>query len=185
MAAETEHERESASELLKQGYLARRESRLSDAGAFLAKAVGAARSSGEQRLLALALAGAGQIARDLGDTANAVAQYEEAVEILRGVGDPQALAHTVRHLGDIRRKREEFAESAACYDETLAIYKSDPKTPPLDLANALRGYALLKDRQGQPREAILLWREAGTLYESVGVEAGVAESKVQIARLTS
>jgi hypothetical protein len=43
------------------------------------------------------------------------------------------------------------------------------------LANAIRPVALLHEAQGREAEAAPLWREARTLYEAHGVEAGVAE----------
>ena len=55
----------------------------------------------------------------------------------------------------------------------------------LDLANALRAMAVLKERVGARAEAAELWREAGSLYERANVEAGVAESARRVALLTS
>lgn len=176
---------DAVNELLKLGYLARRGNRPNDARVAFGRAVEAARSSGERRLLALALAGLGQIERDLGDTAAAVGHYVESTAILRDAGEPQRFAHTIRHLGDILRERGELAKSASSYEEALAIYRQDPGTPPLDLANALRGYALLKAKLGDAHASIQLWREAGAIYESLGLDAGVTESRKQIAELNS
>ena len=85
-----------------------------------------------------------------------------------------------------RRYREaaltHYGEAAAInragYREALAIYRRNERTPPLDLANALRGFALLK---GRSAEANALWQEARDLYAAVGVEAGVAESSGRLA----
>jgi hypothetical protein len=71
------------------------------------------------------------------------------------------------------------------YQEALKIYRSHGQTPPHDLANAIRGYALLKANTGDSVEAKKLWQEAKDLYAHVGVQAGVTEAGRQIAHLTS
>ena len=169
--------------LLRRAYLARRENRLNDGKAAFTAAVDASRIAGERRLLALAVAGLGHIESDLGNTDAAVRNFAEATDILRSFEEPGALAHTVRHLGDIHRRRSEFTEAAACYEEALGIYRRDARTSPLDLANAVRGYALLKGTLGERAQAVALWEEAGALYATVGVDPGVTESKARIAKL--
>jgi hypothetical protein len=62
----------------------------------------------------------------------------------------------------------------------LRIYRDHPETPPLDLANALRGWALLKESMGEIKPAREQWQEAGKLYADVHVEVGVAESKRRV-----
>ena len=172
-------------ELLAVGYRGRREHRPADARQSFAAAVEASREAGNPRLLAVSLAGLGQIERDLGNPVIAAQHYRESLALLRSEDDPQALAHTVRHLGDILRHLGATDESAACYREALGVYRLWADAAPLDLANTLRGYALLKCTLGEREEAIQMWREAGALYASVGVEAGVSESKAQIERLSA
>ena len=58
-------------------------------------------------------------------------------------------------------------------------------TPDLDLANALRGFALLRTSEGERDEAVALWREARSLYNAVNVQPGVAESDRQIELLSA
>jgi tetratricopeptide (TPR) repeat protein len=171
--------------LLKRGYQARRENRLAEAKAHFAEAADLSREADERAMLARALTGLGQIESDLHETSAALAHYEDAVAIYRTLGDPLVLAHTVRHVGDILRRQGKLELAAPCYTEALAIYRSQDQTPPLDLANAIRGYALLKEDAGEGEEARKLWQEAGRLYAEVGVEAGVAESQRQITHLTA
>ena len=162
---------------------ARRENRPDDARWDLIEAVALCREAKDDTDLALALTALGQIERDLHKNEAAMKNYEEAVAIYRKKGDAQVLAHTIRHLGDIHRnlKHTELAES--CYREALALYRPDETTRPLDLANTLRGYALLKEDAGEPHAAKLLWEEAQQLYAAVGVEAGVTESTRRLAVL--
>jgi hypothetical protein len=70
-----------------------------------------------------------------------------------------------------------------CYHEALTIYRAHKETPPLDLANAIRGLALLKSNAGEVEEARALWAEARDLYAAVNVEAGVKESSRRLALL--
>ena len=168
---------DAAEKLVEQGYQARREDKPAEAKARFGAAVALCRNSGAQALLAQALTGLGQIERDLGNLDAALKHYEEAVLIYRTQGDPLRLAHTIRHAGDILRNQRQLDLAAPCYIEALALYRGNSATPPLELANAIRGYALLKGDTGDTEEAGRLWREAGSLYEAVGVEAGVDEAK--------
>ena len=171
--------------LLKEGYQARREDRLAEAKGCFTQAVDLSRTANDEAMLAKALVGLGQIERDLHETDAALRHYEDAVAICRKFDDPLSLAHTVRHVGDILRNQERLELAAPCYEEALEIYRRQAETPPLDLANAIRGYALVKAGTGDKEEAAKLWQEAGGLYAAVGVEAGVAESEPQVARLTA
>ena len=125
----------------------------------------------------------GQIERDLDNNNAALQHYREAVGILKGRPNRLRFAQTIRHLADILREGGSAAEAAVCYEEALKVYREHTETPPLDLANTLCGFALLKGGTGENEQANSLWREARSLYESVNVQAGVEESERQIARL--
>lgn len=171
--------------LLKRGYEARRENRPDDAKRAFSGAIELCRASGDRAGLAQAYAGLGQIERDLHNGLSARGHYEESVAILRGLDRPLKLAHTVRHLGDILREQGEHALAEPFYVEALEIYRRDDETAPLDLANTVRGYALLKAATGETREALLLWREARDLYAHCSLPVGVAESERQISLLAA
>jgi len=53
--------------------------------------------------------------------------------------------------------------AGACYHEALGIYRSHAETPPLDLAldlaNAIRGLAILKSDTADAEAARALWRK--------------------------
>jgi tetratricopeptide (TPR) repeat protein len=164
-------------ELISSGFIARREGRLDDARQLFADAVDFA---GEPATRAHALTCAGQIERDLGDDTGALERYQEAAGIFRKLNDPLKLAHTVRHVADILSHQGMATLAARCYDESIAIYRKNPATPPLDLANTLRGYAMLKVQTGAEDGAKLLWKEARDLYAAAGVEAGVQESDAHL-----
>jgi tetratricopeptide (TPR) repeat protein len=163
---------------------ARRENRLSDAKRDLLQAVGICRRAALRQPLASALTALGQIERDMHHLDYAIQHYQEAAALYRAEGNPLKLAHTVRHAADIYRNQNRRDLAEPSYHEALAIYRSHPETPPLDLANAIRGLAILLSNGGSIEEAKSLWQAARDLYSAVGVEAGVAECNRRIVALS-
>ena len=172
-----------AEKMLAQVLEARREGRPADAKRDLVVAVDVFRKDDNRTDLARALAALGQIERDLHNLDAARQHYEEAISIYRAEGNLPKLAHAVRHLGDVHRHagRREAAES--CYVEALNFYRNDQRTGALELANAIRSMAILKDDSGETGQARSLWTEAHGLYAAVNVKEGVAESSRRLARL--
>lgn len=119
----------------------------------------------------------GELARKRRDLPAAQAHYEEAVALFRVLDEPLKLAHTIRHLGDVHADQKHWPEAECCFVEALEIYRGHPSPGALDLANVIRPYALLLAETGRAEQARSLWAEAGTLYESVGVAAGVEECR--------
>ena len=63
--------------------------------------------------------------------------------------------------------------------EVLAMYRE--RSPGgLEMANALRVAALLKDAAGDRAAGAELWREALPLYRAAGVPAGAAEAEKRL-----
>src|SRR2546430_13957631 len=97
-----------------------------------------------------------------------------AVAGLRKIDDPLRLAHTVRHLGDAYYYAGRPSLAEPCYIEALSIYRRHEHRRPLDLANAIRSFAVLKDEVGAAEEAELLWQEAHDVYVNLDGSAGEA-----------
>jgi len=171
-------------QLMQQGAQARREHRSADAKRCFTEAVEAARANGTQIELAGALKALGQVERDLGRNDDALRLYQEAVVIYTAEGDALQQAHTVRHVADILLVSGRHIQAEPCYEEALKIYRNHEQTEPLDLANTIRGLAMLKQETRNVDDAKALWEEARALYAAVNVEAGVAESNRRIAQLT-
>jgi ankyrin repeat protein len=146
-----------------------------EARASFAEAAKRSRESAARRELVEALKGVAQVDRDLGRRAEALPFYEEAVAVCREIGDPLLLAHTIRHLGDLHHDdgRDDLAEPLCA--EALALYRSADASP-LDLANALRSLAMIKDSEE-------LWEEAFQLYVATNVPPGIAETALRLAHL--
>jgi tetratricopeptide (TPR) repeat protein len=129
------------------------------------------------------LVAAAAAARHEGRTDEAVALYGRAAKEARRQGDSLVLAHRLRHIGDILQDAGRDTEAAPYYDEALALYRSRPDAPILDLANMLRPLAMLKEKAGDRAGAKALWAEAATLYEAAGIEIGAKESARRLAAL--
>lgn len=149
------------------------------------QAVELSRSSGEPLELARALCGLGQIERDLHSYETAKQHYAEAFVLYVEEGDTLRMAHAARHLGDIYLDEGNPNLAQSCLQEALQLYRDHESAPRLDLANAIRSMAILKEALGDRAEAKSLWEETQALYTAVKVKEGVAESGRRIAALSS
>jgi tetratricopeptide (TPR) repeat protein len=167
--------------LLEQARKARLERRLSEARDLFREALELPMDGdADPRLVAELHAELAYVERALHDDEPAEAHYRKAAELFRALGEPLRTAHNMRHVADILRHQGRTAEADDLYCESIAIYRNSEDTPPLDLGNALRGYALLKEDTGSRREALELWQQVHPIYLQVGIDAGVAESQRRI-----
>ena len=167
----------SIEELGRRAGKARREGRLAEALADAEAVVALCRSKGASVLLVRALMFQGQIERDSKQNDRALRSYEEAVSLSREVDVPLRLGHTIRHLADLQCDVGHLEAADSLYRESLAIYRTQPKASPGDLANAVRAHAVLKDAMKMSCEARILWEEALALYDSIGLDEGVEECR--------
>jgi tetratricopeptide (TPR) repeat protein len=174
---------DSVQALIDEAFQARRDDRPADALSGFSSAVDLAREHGQRTALVRALKGLGQIHRDGGDRAKALELYREATTVCREIDDPLLLAHTVRHVADILQDEGRVEEAAPLYEEALAIYRAEPETIDMDLANALRPYAILTESFGEKGTAIALWTETRQLYEKAGILPGVHEADAHLETL--
>ena len=122
----------------------------------------------------------GESARRKRDLAAAQEYYEEATKLLRNSNDQLRFAHTVRHLGDVYVERQNWSSAELCLVEALNIYRGQPSSGVLDFANAIRSYAVLKDKSESADESRELWAEAGRMYQALGIPDGVKECKLHL-----
>jgi tetratricopeptide (TPR) repeat protein len=125
----------------------------------------------------------GYQARQEGKLSLAQEYYADAARLYRDEDDILAYAHTIRHIADIYQEEHNARRAKPLYEEALEIYRSNPETNPLDLANAVRPYALLIEGEGQSSSAIELWEEARGLYQSLKIEPGISECDEHISHL--
>lgn len=168
-------------EFLERAVQARKDNCLSDARSYSNEAMLVARQGGSRNDLIRALRMLGQIERDDGRPERALPHHRETVALCKAEGDALSLAHATRHLGDLLVELHNLPEAAEEYRAALALYREQPDARALDLANTLRGIAVMKQRTGDSRAARAFWEEARTLYSSANVEQGVAECDSQLA----
>ncbi len=151
---------EASVKAIERAQLSQREHRLEDARHDWLAAIDLLRRDDAREPLATALRALGEVERKLCDADGARVHYEESVAILRDFPDHLKLAHTVRHLGDVHHDSGRADLAVPCYDEALELYRAHPNPPPLDLANAIRSMAVLKQESGD-RQRIIKGRPLG------------------------
>ncbi len=158
-----------------QGYRARREGRAADSRAIFIKVVRSAAEDADRPSLAEALCGLGQAERDIGNLEASGHHYGNAVILYRQIGPPERLAYALRHQADVLREECRPAEAEPLFLEAETIYRQLGEDATLDLANTLRGLALVNQALVKPDTARARWLEARALYARCSIDAGVAE----------
>jgi tetratricopeptide (TPR) repeat protein len=168
--------------LFERGYQARREDRLADSRAIFIDAVRKASIEADRPSLAEALCGLAQAERDIGNSEAASHHYANAAVLYRQVGPPARLAYAIRHEADVLREMCHPAEAEPLYLEAAGIYRQLGEKATLDLANTLRGLALVNESAVKMDASKALWQEARELYAKCNVEAGVAECNKKLSQ---
>jgi tetratricopeptide (TPR) repeat protein len=168
--------------LIDLGRQARRDHHLDEARARLHEALQCCGGKEDPRLVAELHAELAYVERALHHDQSAETHYRLATEKFRAVGDPLRTAHNMRHLADVLRETGRPAEAAPFYAESIEFYRNNQDYP-LQLANAIRGLALMQSDLGEFSESLQSWAEAKVLYQMVGVNAGVVESQMRIKEL--
>ena len=166
---------ETFNELFTRGYQARREDRLADSRAVFIEAVRKAAIEADRPSLAEALSGLAQAERGIGNLEAAAHHYANAAVLYRELGLRERLAFAIRHEADIRREAGKAVEAEPLYLEAEEIYRQLGEQATLDLANTLRGLALVYESTAKNDASKALWQEARELYAKCNVDAGIAE----------
>lgn len=111
-----------------------------------------------------------------------IQRYRDRADACARSGDVQGQAHALRHWADILRREGQVDASLTLYREVLDLYRTAPDTAPMNLANALRGFALLQSHPVPGDSALAAWREARDIYAANGVDAGVEECEHWLSR---
>ncbi|MGP8250894.1 MAG: tetratricopeptide repeat protein [Terracidiphilus sp.] len=165
--------------LFAQGRKARQERRLEDARSLFREALKECCSDDDPRLVAELHAELAYVERALHDEQAAEAHYRRATEMFRTLRDPYRTAHNMRHLADVLREAGRPLEAAPFYSESIEFFRKSGEYP-LQLANALRGLALMQGDLKDFAGSLQSWAEAKALYQMVSVDAGVVESRKRI-----
>ena len=124
-----------------------------------------------------------QMAYDHGKPEEALAFNQQSIDYYQKGKLPDQIAHALRHRADILSHLKRFDEAEQYYHEAIEIYRKQTNTHPGQLANALRGYALLSEQIQQLKRAVTTWKEIKSLYEACQVPEGVLEANHKINQL--
>jgi len=116
-----------------------------------------------------------QYDRDNGNLTSALELSKKSLACYEKSGDQNRVAHSTRHIADIQSNLGLLTEAKENYQKALQIYRKHPKTKPHDLANAVRPYGKLLQKQGNIEEAKEQLQEALNLYQKVENQAGIEE----------
>ncbi|MDX1629753.1 MAG: tetratricopeptide repeat protein [Fulvivirga sp.] len=171
--------------LLEQGWIARREDDYHDAQQIATEAYKLCEEHRLKEPFAKVLKFQAQIDHDTDNLRDALTNYEKALDIFRQLKERDREAHTLRHMGDIYRELDELIKAESYYNDALDLYRNNKETNPIDLANTLRGLALIREQKPDESNEIALWEEALELYRDVNIQAGVDECLQKIEQLGS
>ncbi len=125
-----------------------------------------------------------QFESDHDNLPDAISLSRQSIAYYNQSKDRNKIAHSVRHLADLLFRKEEFAEAKLNYGNSITIYR-ELNASKGDLANALRGYAILLEKLREEEEAIRVWQEVRELYDSINLKGGVEEANTRLNSLNS
>ena len=125
-----------------------------------------------------------QFESDHDDPSKALDLCRKSLLYYKKGGNPHKIAHSTRHMADLETTLGEEESAERHYREAIRIYRDAPDSSKGQLANALRGFAILLEKRGKIGEAIATWKETRTLYAALNLEAGVEEATSKIRALT-
>lgn len=117
-----------------------------------------------------------QLEYDQDNFSTALKYCQKSLEYYRKTDDSSKIAHSLRHVADLQREMGQDASSESNYREVIDIYRTISKMNAGNLANALRGFALVLEQRDKITEAISVWEETRELYKKCGIQAGVSEA---------
>jgi tetratricopeptide (TPR) repeat protein len=110
----------------------------------------------------------------LGDLVLGAALSEAALERFRARADNDGRMRALNLLGVIEFERGNLDRSLHCFTETLGLARALKDT--LMTARACNNLASVADLQGDPRDALTLYRSALLSYQRLGDRRGTAEA---------
>ena len=117
-----------------------------------------------------------QFESDHDNLSKALEFCQQSLGFYNKTNNSDRIAHSTRHIADLQRAPSKCADSESNYRKAIGIYKADSQTKTGDLANALRGYALVLEKRSKISEAKTAWQETKKLYQACNLQAGVDEA---------
>lgn len=153
--------------LIEHGWLLFKYRRFEDAISVIKLAVDLCRTFDNGSILTVvALKQLGDIEAECKRWKPAEVAYVEAVALARTHASSTDLARILNHLGTLYYMTTDFASAWDCHQEAVALYEADDTTSPLDLADAVRGFAMTATATRSKGIARSLWLLALSLYQN-------------------
>jgi len=124
-----------------------------------------------------------QFESDLENYPSALELNQKSLSFYEQIDNPDKKSHSMRHIADIHRRLGNYGESEKSYQQALTIFREYSRARQSDLANMLRGLALVSENLGKTAQAIEAWQEAQSIYQQLGLQNGVDEAAKKIAQL--
>lgn len=113
----------------------------------------------------------------------ALAYCQQSLNYYKRANNRERIAHSTRHMADLQRHLNQYNESELNYRQAIEFYKSASSVHPGNLANTLRGFAILLELQEKFEEAINAWEETKELYLTCNLQEGVDEANQKLKAL--
>lgn len=97
--------------------------------------------------------------------------------------DTGKIAHAIRHVADLQSQLGRTKEAVENYEKAIKTYRSPESNSDMDLANALRGYAIALEKSGEKKDALKTWKEVKGLYGKYDIQEGVDEASHSIQKI--
>jgi len=117
-----------------------------------------------------------QLESDHDNYRKALEFYQQSLGFYKKANNSDKIAHSSRHIADLQRTLGNDADSETNYTEAIGIYRANSQTKTGDLANALRGYALVLEKRSKISEAKTAWEATKKLYQACNLQAGIDEA---------
>ncbi len=120
---------------------------------------------------------------DLGNNKRSLESFKNALSLAEMESEEEQIAHITRHIADVECEIGDLKSSLNHYEKALKYYRSNMSKYSLNYANAIRGFAVLKEKTVDYSSARKLWKEAKSIYEKLKVETGIKECMARLKKL--
>ena len=104
---------------------------------------------------------------DLGRNKKSLESYKNALSLAEVDSEEEQIAHITRHIADVECEIGDLKSSLSNYQKALNYYKKNVSKYSLNYANAIRGFAYLKEKMVDYSDAKKLYKEAMSIYEKL------------------
>ncbi|TQV70922.1 tetratricopeptide repeat protein [Aliikangiella marina] len=124
-----------------------------------------------------------QFEADQNEFKNALNYYQQSQAFYEKTELQDKVAHSIRHVADTFYSLNEIEKARAQYESAIKMYNTQADTNDVDIANTLKGYALVLEKQNENEAAKKKWSTILSIYEKYNIQSGINEAKGKIEQL--